>query len=149
MFERVLVPVDGSATSERAVDHALALAERFDSELDVLFVVEESLAGPLLPKGGQEAEDVLASLEATGHELAQSIAETASTRGIGAKAHVRWSDRVEEGILAHIDENAIEVIVMGTHGRSGISRFLLGSVAERVLRRAGVPVLTVPPGGES
>lgn len=144
MYDRVLFPTDGSDGAEVATDHALELAKRYDAPLHVVNVVDVRVAqgtdaytGPALEmvqaQGETAVNDVVERAEAAGIE-----ATTALLKGTPANAIVEES---QDG----------DVIVMGTHGRTGIERFLIGSTTEKIVRAAAVPVVTVPVslGGES
>lgn len=145
MLDRILVATDGSASAQRAADHALSLAEHTGADLVAVFVLEEG--GLRLVSGGSAvaAEGWVSRAEARGFEIVDAIVDAAEARGIAAKGSVRRDDRASEGILDHAKEVGADLIVMGTEGRSGVSRFVLGSVAERVLRQADRAVLVVPP----
>jgi len=138
-YERLLVPTDGSETANAAVDHALGLAESMDADVDVLSVVNEASLGL-----DTRSTVILDELEAQATEAVDDVVEQAESRGIEAASHVAHgsppdviSDRAGE-----VDAGAI---VMGTTGRSGLDRVLLGSVIERTVRSADVPVLSVRP----
>lgn len=146
MYDRILVPTDGSATAQRAVDHALSIAERFDTELRAIFIVDEGLFETPLTGRGLDQEELLSDVEKRGREFTEQVAEAAASRGIEGKGILRRDEEIARGILGHARDADVDLIVMGTHGRSGLQRFLLGSVAERVLRGADVPVVLVPPG---
>jgi nucleotide-binding universal stress UspA family protein len=152
MYERILVPTDGSDTAETAVEHALDLAEQYGAEVHALYVVDTdsmslSLGAEQVDRIEQgqygEMDDVRDRAEdATGY-----VADRARERGLecvenvsAGKPHVLISDYVED--------NGIDLVVMGSHGRSGIRRALLGSVTERTLRSTHVPVLVVDIDGE-
>ena len=140
LYDRILVPTDGSADGRHAVEHALALAAVHDAAVRALYVVDTaSYAGTGMEASWagiddmlrSEAEEAVAEVEslAAAHETS---VETAIVEGSPGKA-----------IVAQATEADCDLIVMGTHGRGGIDRLLLGSVAERVVRRSPVPVLTV------
>jgi nucleotide-binding universal stress UspA family protein len=140
MYDDILVPTDGSKGVDRAVEHALSLAEKYDATAHVLYVVNTS-AYSTLP-ADSNWETITAALEDEGEKATGEIA-----------ARLRDSDVdtetvVEEGvphktILGYADENGIDLIVMGTHGKTGLDRLLLGSVTEKVVRASETPVLTV------
>jgi nucleotide-binding universal stress UspA family protein len=137
MYDRILLPTDGSQGSNRAVDQALELAAETGAELHVLFVVEELPYAPEMMDGEIEAR-----LRAIGEEAIEAIRERAET------ADVPLETAIEDGvphqsILEYTEDEAIDLVVMGTQGRSGLDRYLLGSVAERVVRGSKAPVLTV------
>ena len=137
-YDRVLVPADGSDTAARAVETGVGVAREFDAALDVLSVVETTGVGFDVRSEQQREER---------HRVAEQIVDDAVERaraaGVEAEGHVTFGTPHEE-ILAFVEETRTDLVVMGTHGRTGLDRYLLGSVAERTLRLAGVPVLTVP-----
>ncbi len=137
MYGRVLLPTDGSAGNDRAVEQAIGLAEETEAELHVLFVVEDT---PYAPEMADE------SFEIRLREIGEGAIEEIRARAEESSIELRTA--IEEGvphrsILEYADDTGIDLIVMGTHGRSGLDRYLLGSVTERVVRTADVPVLTV------
>lgn len=137
MYDDILVPTDGSDGATAAIDHAIAIARRYGSTIHALYVVDTRMS-PIT--SGMDPDEVRSLLDP---DPTEAVVDRA------AAADILVVDRVQIGvphatILAYIDEHDIELVVMGTHGRSGIDRALLGSVAERVVRTADVPVLTVP-----
>jgi len=141
-FERILVPVDFSKHSERAVRVAAQLARRYGSALEIVHVYEPiayALPGDYSLFTAQQLDALCAELN---RQLA-AMKELAIAGGVSqVKTRLRHGP-CARGICDLAREGAFDVIVMGTHGRSGASRLLLGSVAERVLRSAPCPVLTV------
>jgi nucleotide-binding universal stress UspA family protein len=142
---RILVPVDFSPSARAALEHATLLAGRFAASLDVLHVWEPpGYVGPdtlaLLPvAAGQPGWDQ------TRGELSREVERFLGKAGARPK---NLSVRVESGepsdtILHVARETGVDHIVMGTHGRTGLSRLLIGSVAEAVLRRSTCPVTTI------
>lgn len=136
MFDTVVVATDGSESVERAIDVGLDLADRFDADVHALTVVDvsevdaspEQLRDELRAALETQAEDALESVMArTDAEVATAIREGRPAHEIGAYARKVGAD----------------LIVAGTRGRHGENRLLLGSVAERLVRTAPVPVLTV------
>jgi nucleotide-binding universal stress UspA family protein len=144
MFNRILVPTDFSAPSDAALEYAKVLAGQFGASVHVLHVVGEDLANA--PIGSEVYfaespdfvtkvfEDAKARLShrVTGLERARYRATTEIVTGASARSIVNYAN-----------ERGMDLIVMGTHGRSGLDRLLTGSVAERVLRHAPCPVMTV------
>lgn len=142
---RILVPVDFSEASEIAVHHARELALTYGAEINLLHV-SEKVAYPSA-YGFEPAtlpmDDILDRAE-------EELGEMARTE-IGIE-HVVVEARVGHpptAILDYVDTNEIDLVVLATHGRTGAERFLIGSVAERVLRRAPSPVFVVAPGRKS
>lgn len=139
MYDSILVPTDGSREVERALEYAFELAHRHDATIRALYVVNAAGYGGLpmetaldgvngaLRNEGQEAVDRVEELAPDDVAVETAVRE-------GAPSHV---------IVAEADSASDDLVVMGTHGRGGIDRLLLGSVTERVVRRSPVPVLTV------
>ena len=139
----ILVPTDFSEGAARALDWARTLAQAFRAEIVVLHVLE--LPVTWTPLGGLGSLPTPLSTESVDQltSEAQTILETVAgdapevTRRLLRKGHPR------EVILAAVEEVAADAVVMGTHGRRGVSHLLIGSVAEHVVRHSPVPVLTV------
>jgi nucleotide-binding universal stress UspA family protein len=144
MFKRILITLDGSELAERALKPAFALAEKFGAEVLLLrvpltqqYISMPSGSGALLPeeyveRDRQETEDYLRAVK---------------TQWLGSAPKIRVESLSGEPatvILDVAETEAADLIVMSTHGRSGLSRLLYGSVAESVLRGARNPVLLVP-----
>ncbi|MDQ2052421.1 ferredoxin Fer [Natronolimnohabitans sp. A-GB9] len=130
MYETILVPTDGSDVAERAGEYGLELADRFDATLHAIYVTED---GGLIGGDGND-----------GQQAVEDLAERAAERDVDATTSVRDPDDAVHGeILAYADEHDVDLIAMGTHGRSGLDRFLLGSVAQQTLRESSIPVATV------
>lgn len=133
--DRLLVPIDGSDCANNAVDYAIALADRFDATVTLLTVVDERrLENPKY--AGHERDAATA--------LVTEAAERLQEAGVAVETAVRVGQPAEE-IVSETDELSADLVVMGTHGRSGVERLLIGSVADGVIRRSSVPVLAVPP----
>ncbi len=138
-LNRILFATDGSACAERARPHAFDLADRFDAALHVIHVEERE--AELSEVVDLCEEDVLANLHAL-----ESTAPVAEPRIRECRvAHPSAAG----GILSYAAEHDTDLIVLGTHGRRGVRRLVLGSVAEEVVRRAPRPVLTVGRGASS
>lgn len=137
MYSSVLLPTDGSEGAEAAVEVGLRLAARHDATVHALFVVDERYVR-------REFDHVVEAAEREAEEALDGVGERADGMGVRVEKHVRWGMPHEE-ILAAIDAYGVDVVTMGTHGRTGIDRLVhLGSVTERVVRLAPVQVLTVP-----
>jgi nucleotide-binding universal stress UspA family protein len=142
-IKRILVPTDFSDSSAKALAYGNALARQFGSSLEILHVIE---AGPFA--GAPPAEGYVAEMPgfATALEKAAraSLARQAETAacGVPATQTIRWG-RPHVEIAQHAKEREVDLIVMGTHGRGLVAHLLLGSVAERLVRSAPCPVLTV------
>ena len=144
MYQRILVPIDGSATSERALQEAIKLADR-KAQLRLVYVIEEVYP---LDAEGYAYIDYAALQEAVRKTGERTLAQAAEkVRRSGMTAETALFDVPGERVASVIDGESLnwkaDLIVIGTHGRSGLSRLLLGSVAEGVVRGASVPVLLV------
>ncbi len=145
MYQRILVPIDGSATSERALQEAIKLAAAGKAQLRLLYVLEAVYP---LDTEGYAFIDHAALQDAVRKTGERALAQAAETvRRSGMTAETALLDVTGERVANVIDDEALtwkaDLIVIGTHGRSGLSRLLLGSVAEGVVRGAKVPVLLV------
>ncbi|WP_254546628.1 universal stress protein [Halomarina pelagica] len=137
MYETILVPTDGSDGANRAVEHALHLAERDGASLHVIFVVDVDRYGePAL----SSAEIVIDELEDEGHDLVEGVAARADNRGVEATTRCCHGTPDSE-IVGYADAIGADLIVMGYQGRS--HRTKIGSVANRVVQHAERPVMTV------
>jgi nucleotide-binding universal stress UspA family protein len=146
IITRILVPIDFSAHSERALDHAAALAKTFGASVELLHVVEDPFA-----HGGWGSEmyipDITQTRQAAIEDAERQIEATRTAiadRRVPIVTSVRMG-RPAPTIIEHADAVNANLIVMGTHGRTGVARMLIGSVAEQVVRTAHCPVLTVRP----
>lgn len=124
---------------DRVTTHALALAELCNATVHVLYVVDEAAYATVPPDTRQQVRDALAE---DGADTTKVIAERALDRGLTAHREVRWGDPAV-AIVAYAVENDVALVVMGTRGKTGFERYLLGSVAEKVVRVSPVPVLTI------
>ena len=142
MFNRVLIPTDGSDAAKPAVDMALDLARVHGATLHILCIVDQPTSVSGTGEGFSGLDNLLNQLEERGQEATAAIAEQARESGVETVTAVRRGNPHDD-ILAYADGNGIDVIVMGTHGRTGVKRALLGSVTEDVVRHSEIPVLTV------
>jgi universal stress protein A len=142
-LKRVLVPTDLSTCSIAPTFQARQLAETFGAEIHVLFVLNESISMVPEPMAVMGLPDVMELREAMQESLAQWTSQHFGDSSRVEGVFRTGKDFVE--ILRYADEANIDLIVIGTHGSSGLEHALLGSVAERVVRRAPCPVLTVRP----
>lgn len=145
-IRRILCPIDFSETSRHALEHALAIARWFDSQVTALHVIHAPLIPPLPILGAVTTETVLAPTWERQRQAEEELRAWLEPRRPTVKTDVA----VAEGhpaavILDNAKSRQADLIVMGTHGLSGFERFVLGSVTEKVLRKASCPVMTVPP----
>ena len=146
-IKKILIPMDDSPCAERAFSHAAHLAERYGAERHVLHVIEASDADPGRPGVVTVAEGEGAGPPSFPLREGTSFPEGEVRRpGVVEAQHEGAS--VAEGILDYAAQHGVDLIVMGTHGRRGVDRLFLGSVAEEVVRRSVVPVFSVCEGEE-
>lgn len=137
MYQRILVPTDGSEGATAAVEEAVALADRFDAGVHALYVVDQTY--PAASKWDMLVEEQ----EETGEAALDAIAAAGADAGVTVERHLRRGVPHEEILDAAGDYDA-DLVVMGTHGRTGLDRVLhTGSTTERVVRLSEIPVLTV------
>lgn len=139
MYERILVPTDGAASTELAIEEALDLAELSGGTVHALYVVDTRDYNTL-----PEAKwlDLASEFEDQGEQAVATVAERAEERGVPVETAVERG-LPHESILAYAEQREMDAVVMGTHGRTGLNRFLIGSVTEKVIRSSDVPVLVV------
>ena len=142
MGENILVPYDGSAAAREALEYAI---DRFDTaEFTILYVMD-----PMVDYGRQralpgysDADEFTTEREKAEYLLEEALADLPVELDVESSLSVGNPSRA---IIKHADDRDIDHIVIGSHGRSGIARFLLGSTAETVLRRSAVPVTVIRP----
>jgi nucleotide-binding universal stress UspA family protein len=144
MYTNILVPLDGSAFAETALPHASALAAKFDCKITLVKVFETPHVyqsaveqGVLMDIHEAAVKDASDYLEAQKVKLA--------AEGLSVEVDFIEGGNVAAMILEAIEESGADLVVMSTHGRSGLDRWRFGSVAERVARHASVPVVLIRP----
>jgi nucleotide-binding universal stress UspA family protein len=143
-IRRILVPTDFSTTSDAALDYARDVAERFGATLHLLHVLQDPFVnGPLVSEAYvSETPGVRTTiLEDAKARLAHRL--TARDRDVFAAHEEVVFGRGADTIVEYAADRAIDLIVMGTHGRTGMAHLLLGSVAEKIVQLSAVPVMTV------
>ena len=148
MYKKILVPLDGSKLAECALPYAEALAKGCDTEKLILVSVTERVQGyrafeePSQPLGQQLVPEAVGKKEKQAQRYLDRIAKSMEAKGIKVGTEVLLGDPAEE-IIIYAKHPGCDVIVISSHGRSGISRWTHGSVADRVFRGSPVPVLMV------
>lgn len=138
MYDRILIPTDGSNAAEKGVEHGIELASRYDATVDTLYVIDERLYNtPAL----SSTEAIFEKLEADGETAMNLVTERAAEAGVEVATHVVRGHPHEE-IVEFAGEHD-DLIVMGKRGRGGVSPPHIGSVTDRVFRTASVPVFPV------
>jgi nucleotide-binding universal stress UspA family protein len=140
MYERILVPTDGSAGVERAIEQAAELAVVHGAEVHSVYVLNTANFASLPMETSWEG--VSDMLREDGEEALERVRNIVRGYDVPVRTHLIEGSPSRE-IVDFAVEEGCDLIVMGTHGRGGIDRLLLGSVAERVVRGSPVPVLTV------
>jgi universal stress protein A len=146
-IRQVLVATDFSADSATALEYGRALARTFGAALHVLHVVEDvslqlMMAGGTVI-GGATIVDLQRELEAAAAAQLHGLVREDDVRELSAREVLRTGSAAARAIADYAAEAAIDLVVIGTHGRSGMAHLLMGSVAEKVVRTAPCPVLTV------
>ncbi len=141
MYKKILVPLDGSELAKEALDHAEKLAKTFGAEIILFQVV------PFMPIYGSPELVTPLIVDEKQKEAAQkyltNLTEEMKKRGHRVTSVVRTGQQVAVEIIDFSKESGVDLIVMCTHGRSGFTRWVLGSVAHKVLTRAETPVLLI------
>ncbi len=142
MLKRIVVPLDGSALAEAILPQVMEFARTLGAELLVLRVAFAHVF-PGVDATKEEVETVRQAEEYVG-----GVAAQLADAGLAVRTSVRYGKPAVE-IVSHVVDNHADFVAMSTHGRSGLSRLVMGSVAEAVVRNAGVPVLLVHPQHEN
>jgi nucleotide-binding universal stress UspA family protein len=137
MYERILVPTDGSEGTRGALEHAIDLATTYDAALHTVYVVDTHVGIDSSIPGTLDA------LEEAGENAIDEVIQQAEAAGVNTIEGVVAQGAPHRAILDYVDKQDIDLVVMGTHGRTGLERYLLGSVTEKVIRLSDAPVLTV------
>jgi nucleotide-binding universal stress UspA family protein len=145
MYQRILVPIDGSPTSWRGLEEAIQVALPGHASLRLIHVVDELSIMVSADAMGAMAGEVLTSLIQGGHALLADAKAKVEARGLPVDVTLieSMAGRVCDHVIAEAARWQADLIVIGTHGRRGVGRFLLGSDAEQILRLAPTPVLLV------
>jgi nucleotide-binding universal stress UspA family protein len=140
MYNNILVPTDGSDVVDTAASHAIELATKFDATVHTVYAIEPERT--TLPSEAMRHDEVHEEYVAWGEEITTAIADRARDRGLEGVAAVR-EGVPHEVISDYAADNGVDLIVMGTAGRTGWREHLMGSVTEKTVRTAEVPVLTL------
>ena len=147
MYSRIMVAVDGSPHSAHALKHAVSLAKGLTASLRILHVVDIGLL-PSEPELSIDFDALFEARHAAAEKILAAARDSAQASGLAVEAQLLDTATPTQHVAAAIAEAAAswpaDLVVLGTHGRRGIDRWLLGSVAEGVARRSTVPVLLVP-----
>ena len=136
--EKILVAMDGSKCSEKALDQAISMAKICNSTLFGISVIE------LYPGQMEVAPALVEKLSAETREILERVKDRAAKENISCETIVHIGGQPHEFIIQEAKEKNIDLIVMGTHGRTGLKKLLMGSVTERVIGHAPCAVLVTP-----
>lgn len=145
MYKKILVPVDGSELAECALGHVRAIAKGCNVPEVILLRVVEPLRN-VYELGEDWYKSAEEKIQADAKDYLSKEVAALKKDGITASAVV-MSEQPAEAILNYAKRNQVDLIIMSTHGRSGVSRWVIGSVADRVVRHSVAPVLSVSPAG--
>lgn len=143
MFKKIAVALDGSKCADEALDIAINLAQNEAAQLFICAIIDPRALAASTPLPA--IEPVIAAYEVETRKLVEATVEKAHRAGVVAEGETHFGSPPEE-IVRFAKRRAADAIVMGTHGRSGLKRLLVGSVAENVLRNASCPVIVVREG---
>ena len=145
MYQRILVPFDGSPTSTRGLEEAIALAKLTGARLRMLHLVDDLVYATGFETGAVYLSDVLPVMRQAGRTILANGRDRAARAGVEVDTELveGMGPRLAEVVAEQASAWKADLIVIGTHGRRGVGRVLLGSDAEQVLRSAPVPVLLV------
>lgn len=147
-YKKIVVPIDGSGWSRRAIPHAVDIARANGSELILLHVFHPPAAdyADQLALAGQEGQ--IQHLRESVNQTMTSIANELRVSNVEVKVQIIEGSGVAGAICDYVRDENIDLVVMSTHGRTGIVRFLFGSVASKVMEGVKVPVLLIHPDKE-
>jgi nucleotide-binding universal stress UspA family protein len=149
MYKKILVPLDGSALSETSLEHVKSIVSgNAVTEVILLRVVEpiSSFDASALAQSGYLMGDVQNRKKADAADYLSKVAANLDKEGIKTQ-QVIAEGRAAEAVMDYVEKNQVDLIIMSSHGRTGISRWAFGSVADRILHQSGIPVLLVAVAG--
>jgi nucleotide-binding universal stress UspA family protein len=146
MYKKILVPVDGSPTSHAGLHEAIRLAKNQGATVRLLHVVDELLVGMSYLQTAIDYQAFVQAVRESGRRVLENLQAETRAQGLTAETELLETvgGRAAEPIVEAARRWGADLIVMGTHGRKGMARLLMGSDAELVLRSASIPVLMVP-----
>ena len=149
MYQKILAPLDGSDFSECSLDHVKAIATGCQVPEVVLLRVFEPIHSSDVAayvEAGIDTTLLMKDVQQSAETYIARVAESLSKAGLPAKGVVvtGWA---ADSIMKYAEENGVDLIIMSTHGRSGISRWVMGSITDKVVRSSRIPVLSVSPPG--
>jgi len=140
LYKKILIATDGSEYTKNSIDYGIDLAKSTQAKLHVIYVIDTAAFASIPMDAAWESMYEL--LKQEGDEATRYVAERAEAEGVEVEKLTVEGHPAEE-IIKYAEKNSMNLIVMGTLGKSGLDRFLLGSVAEKVVRASKIPVLVV------
>lgn len=148
-IKTVITPIDFSDNAKMIAESAAYVAGKFGADLHLVFVVQnfEDYSGFFVPPVGLPSleEEILQSAQQRMEDFVSGFRETAAAAGVAALHSKVLTGDVSEEILNYVNESGCNLIVMGTHGYKGLERIMFGSIADKVVKGACCPVLTINP----
>lgn len=143
MYQRILVPIDGSATSERALDEAIRFAQQQNAQVEVIHVLED--VWYFDNEDYLNYAELIQSMRGIGEKILEQAQKKLQQADVAAEIKLleTQGERIASVIATEAKNSLTDLIIIGTHGRSGFSRMLMGSIAEGVVRTAHVPILLI------
>ena len=151
MYQRILVPYDGSATSSRGLDEAIRLASLTGASIRLLHMIDVLLFATGFESGAVYVGEVIPYMRQAGEAILQEGQSRVARAGVKVETTLVDSitTRLCDAVNEQVDTWGADLVVIGTHGRRGVGRLLLGSDAERIVRTARVPVLLIRAAGSA
>ena len=150
MYQKILIPLDGSELAECSLEHAKTVVQACHMADVIILHVVVPFSVQTMPALGEADDDTLRRIreqhQKDAEEYVLKVKDTLKKQGIATRAVTIVGNPADE-ILGYTEKNNVDLIVMSTHGRSGLSRFFFGSVADKVSRHSRVPVLLIAPEG--
>ena len=144
MYKRILLPTDGSELSHACVSAGLEFAQQLQAEVVAVYVAgnyQYPLYVDILPPNGPTEEEYVAAMQTLAESYLQPVRVAAAEAGLAYQEVIQFNDSAAKEIVHSAQEYACDLIFMGSHGRSGLGQFLLGSVTTKVLSLCQIPVL--------
>lgn len=143
MYTHILVPVDGSATSQKAIANAMAVAQAFKTDVTVIYVIDPYAFTGVGTDFAYGQAEYLSAATAEANEAIKAAKQAFGGIGVTVTGSVVEGHAIYRGILDTAEAIGADLIVMGSHGRRGLEKLVLGSVTAQVLSHAHLPVLVV------
>jgi nucleotide-binding universal stress UspA family protein len=147
-FQRILTPIDFSEHSKKAISYAKVMAESYGAKLQILHVIEENIHPAFYASGKSSIFELIPNIKEKSEQALRQLFNDAPGPKVDSEFHV-VEGRANQEIVKFAEKNGSDLIVIATHGLTGIEHLLLGSVAEKVVRMASCPVFTVKSFGKS